>query len=513
MAQISTKTAENTILEISDEIKKNPQDSDMIVVNEWKYTPVKTSHPVIKKIPYNDIYTRIHDLPSLVKELKKSFIHKYVELLPGMALAGGSIMDTIYCHKPKDYDIFFYGISIDEMKEKITKICRDLLQNYGSNIKFYRSQSVLTVVDSGNNNIIQFILINNVNKASIIYNFDVGPSQFLIDHNYTLYTTLQGYYSLSHSANIVDLKSRKTTFEFRLHKYYAKGFNIILPLEAKERLAAINPNKEIKIQQIVFHQSTNYTDYSNKKIVKNDNEYYCQWSYICTNYQSESIGESYDGGIDYTYPHSIIIHNIKCIIAEKLSGCVAEVYIDNIFDDEIPISLHYDNIGELYNNGTIPFIIWRKMTNENESAMTKTEFYDVEFVNTYIEKCKACEYKIKMVTDAAIAFKSNVISTEEWCSKIKEKPSIKYVKNTENTILNQVKRNISRNIGSDKKLAYINLTNMSKNNPKIMKMVKYLTSPDVDRIIEIPHTNICTIYSKIKAILDMQEYGMLNLTI
>jgi hypothetical protein len=75
---------------------------------------------------------------------------------------------------------------------------------------------------------IQIILRVYKSISQILHGFDLGSSCVAYDGN-TVYFTSIGKFAYQYGYNIIDLEKRSTSYEYRLRKYFARGFDIIMP--------------------------------------------------------------------------------------------------------------------------------------------------------------------------------------------------------------------------------------------------------------------------------------------
>lgn len=136
-----------------------------------------------------------------------------------------------------DIDLFVYGLSSEEecnefVRTSINTILT-FLQAENSEIGYYMTttENVINLyieIEYGETQLFQFVARSYTNLAEIVYGFDMGSSG--ICYNGELYFSLLGKFAYATDLNIVDHNKRSTTYEYRLMKYFYRGFGIVFPL-------------------------------------------------------------------------------------------------------------------------------------------------------------------------------------------------------------------------------------------------------------------------------------------
>lgn len=296
------------------------------------------------------------------QELFNTIFHqKYGVLLSkvdysNILIAGGAVGSTLLQKDlNNDVDIFIYGLNPDQATEKIINLIQQIYESYeDAMIKKQHSNEDETTDDQieslvanlrtkrhmnntrnkyciniefkeapisrSKHNIVEFIPDAKVYKIQIIlrlykniseilHGFDMGSSAIGYDGQ-RLYFTDLGKFAYEYSANIVDPSRRSTTYEYRLYKYFRRGFHIILPDFDIKKLRTDYLKygldevcqlpyfpftyKQVKGNKIYLHrlltkensersERSDYQDYINeykifylnlKNLVKNDDNYY-----------------------------------------------------------------------------------------------------------------------------------------------------------------------------------------------------------------------------------------------
>lgn len=156
----------------------------------------------------------------------------------GIFFAGGTISRLMKHPKPpqeiiahNDLDIFFYGLTSDEAKQKMMEFDAYLRKNIDNNIQiiYALNQYILSIFIRNQPPIeIQFIFRLYKTKSEIIHGFDFGSCAIGFDGRKVYFTSLSKF-AFEYGYNILDTTRRSTSYEFRLAKYANRGFGLILP--------------------------------------------------------------------------------------------------------------------------------------------------------------------------------------------------------------------------------------------------------------------------------------------
>ncbi len=237
----------NIIIQLIEEhkkIKQSPSDDDLIrlsEVDEIGLKPICTLNvPVIMDV--NNISIEGERLLNL-KEFNAEILLKYPSLKcinwNNLLLAGGScceiINDNYHSTEKKDLDFFIYGLTEEEGYKKINEFIGQIIDyhrvNHTSTYKFYykifRNNNVMTIVIEGS---ISYQLIFRIydTKADILYSFDLDSSAIGYD-GVAVYMTKRGKFACDYRCNILDVNLQSYTYEYRLNKYFKRGYSIIMP--------------------------------------------------------------------------------------------------------------------------------------------------------------------------------------------------------------------------------------------------------------------------------------------
>jgi len=220
-------------------------DKDILDLNYIDFTELYN----ISDLKLNKIWN--YQLPTITTYYKKKleiftidgFISSFNKLFPifsenfnfdNIIIAGGSISNILTQNFIiKDIDIFIYGLTKEQAKEKLlyiidilkpTKIIikDNYIDIYVENIK-YELVSIQIILK----------LYKSINE--ILYTFDLGSSAVGFDGK-RLYFTSMSKFTYETMCNIVSENHISLSYEFRLLKYLRNGFNIILPKLDKSKI-------------------------------------------------------------------------------------------------------------------------------------------------------------------------------------------------------------------------------------------------------------------------------------
>lgn len=285
-----------------------------------------------------------------IDDFKCKFYEQYPFLnglnMLNMFIAGGSVGENIRSTKntrsKSDVDFFIYGLDIDQANIRVKSWVCDLISsakahilekrkweseknnkvmpkiNYNDelNCEMIRNNNTLLINILGVS--IQLIFRLYKSKSEILHGFDLGSSAVGFDGD-QVYLTSLGKFCYEHSCNIIDTTRRSTTYEYRLEKYFNRGFNIVLPSlnlsQLRKEYFQFHLNEACILPYFVF----SYSDIIGNKIVVN--EFYNKYSET-SDYKLEDINEynsfqmnlyNIVNDVDYFYYTSTLIDEIEIL--------------------------------------------------------------------------------------------------------------------------------------------------------------------------------------------------------
>ena len=223
-----------------------------------------------------------------IDEFKTKFYEKYPCLvglnMKNILIAGGSVGNII--KKPTGYgsdsdvDFFVYGLSQEDANIRVKEWIIDII-NCANAYKIREKEKgdkgkyVTTDCEMIRNNNTILIQICNQDfqlifrlyktKSEILHGFDLGSSAIGFDGD-NVYLTSLGKFCYEHSCNIVDTTRRSTTYEYRLEKYFERGFNIVIPGLDKKQLRQVYFKYGLNEVCILPHFTFSYYAISGNKI-------------------------------------------------------------------------------------------------------------------------------------------------------------------------------------------------------------------------------------------------------
>ncbi|AGC01925.1 ankyrin repeat protein [Acanthamoeba polyphaga moumouvirus] len=209
-----------------------------------------------------------------IEKFTEEFYKKYPFLknvnMDNLLIAGGSVSNIIRGDKSSgDIDFFVYGLNTKKATKRVEQWLLDILVYNNTKKKNntktkkvsndseseddddYEEENKFNDSDEKNKYIIDdYKIIKNKSSISILINhddfkvqlifrlyksiseilhgFDLGSSAVGFDGKQVYFTSL-GKFCHEYSCNIIDTTRRSTTYEYRLIKYFDRGFNIVLP--------------------------------------------------------------------------------------------------------------------------------------------------------------------------------------------------------------------------------------------------------------------------------------------
>jgi hypothetical protein len=227
---------------IEDKLRENPSsiDNNLIITvkpNKLCYVPVDFDDKLVltgtgprKTISDNDF--------------NMQFSKKTYDLLTYMnwtnvVVAGGSIVNIITNSESKlnDIDLFVYGLDKDKGLTKIDHIINSIKQkssdlNYETRV--YMNEHVINIYVFDTKKLLQVQIILRLydTLVQIMVGFDVDCC-CVCWNGKKIQTTQRGLYALKHRVNLASLTRRSPSYENRLIKYSARGFNVVTNFDFK----------------------------------------------------------------------------------------------------------------------------------------------------------------------------------------------------------------------------------------------------------------------------------------
>jgi len=253
----------------------------------------------------------------------------------GSCIAGGSICRQVFKLPRSDIDIFFWGLTPDQVIDLIKIICDELNILYS-----YRTKHCITIIINDNNeiNIIQFILMIYKDEYDIISGFDMDSSCALISYDKNCYVSERGKLAFETRTNIFRPEYRGINYEKRLIKYLELGFYFIVP------------NMDIlKVGE--YYQLPKYLNTLKVRLIKNN------FMYVSKILTGDSQ-HSYDIDLNYKDNRLKDINNDDDDSKKYNVRGVYNIIIDGVIDISIlRNNLRALNITEYVNTGELKILI------------------------------------------------------------------------------------------------------------------------------------------------------------
>lgn len=288
-----------------------------------------------------------NDKPNVLLNSKLEFIKKINEKYPflkninmkNLLVAGGSISNIIRNknNDTSDVDFFVYGLDQNTATVRVKEWLLDIIlpkkmeddHELLSGQKKEKEYKIGHYKIMKNNNSIAILLENCDMKiqlifrlyksiSEILHGFDLGSSAVGYDGSNVYFTTL-GKFCHEHSCNIVDTTRRSTTYEYRLTKYFKRGFNIVLPnLDIPKLRTNYFKYDEIEICELPYFIFGYSNVVGNKIIVK---DFY------------NKFGNNSDYDLEPMDPMNIYYRSLKINIINLINDIEYFYYVSSYIDE------------------------------------------------------------------------------------------------------------------------------------------------------------------------------------
>lgn len=194
------------------------------IVDTVKFVPMSTNESWL--FPARDVQiekgahvlSSTCDLPREVLEILEKYPGKIV-LAGGAALHDVAVLNYV----PSDYDFFFVGVD----EQEASSILDDVL----SGVPFVRSKCATNFLVNGMT--LQFVHRLHDNAAQVVVGFDNHPCKVVIWHTGERVVRMCApsfVPAIRHHAFPIDFENWGAASPMRIIKYYAKGFNVFVPM-------------------------------------------------------------------------------------------------------------------------------------------------------------------------------------------------------------------------------------------------------------------------------------------
>ncbi|AAV51140.1 hypothetical protein [Acanthamoeba castellanii mimivirus] len=224
-----------------------------------------------------------------IEKFKETFNKHYPFLekinMKNLLIAGGSVSNIVRnkFQYGSDIDFFIYGLNQQEASSRVRQWLIDILVKKPDNssektttkkidmTKYYkiiRNNNCITILLDHGDLKLQLIFRLYQSISEILHGFDLGSSAVGYDGENVYFTTL-GKYCHEYSCNVIDTTRRSTTYEYRLNKYFDRGFNIVVPKLDLSKLKTFNLKYgEVEICELPYFIFSYQNIIGNKIIVK-----------------------------------------------------------------------------------------------------------------------------------------------------------------------------------------------------------------------------------------------------
>jgi hypothetical protein len=179
----------------------------------------------------------------------------------GMVLAGGAVSAAI-TRRPadadaymSDFDLFLVGHTDSSAKAAVVALVNTMAATLHCLCTVYHTYTTVTVVaDTDTPIVVQVILRNYSTVAEILHGFDMGACAAAYTGT-DVWVSALGRLAFESGVNVLCLDGRRHTYEFRLAKYWRRGFDILLPdldLAAADCEAVLSKSSSFRTSFMVF---------------------------------------------------------------------------------------------------------------------------------------------------------------------------------------------------------------------------------------------------------------------
>ena len=127
-----------------------------------------------------------------------------------------------------DVDLFLYGLDQDAAEAKLLEICEAVQAANPFEVLAFRSAHAITLVSQYPFRHIQIVLRLYNSPAEVLMGFDVDACACGFDGT-RAWTCPRACLAFATQANTVDMSRRSPSYEMRLAKYAARGFEVLVP--------------------------------------------------------------------------------------------------------------------------------------------------------------------------------------------------------------------------------------------------------------------------------------------
>lgn len=153
----------------------------------------------------------------------------------GFIVAGGAVARILGDPDPRedasDLDLFLVGVADEDAAcQEIHRLAGHLKEQHG-HLRVYRTERCITFgigKKFERRPPVQVILRLNQTVSEVLHGFDLGSSAVGFDGTQVWFTQL-ALFAYRTRLNVLDLTRRRPSYEYRIHKYFYKGFGFILP--------------------------------------------------------------------------------------------------------------------------------------------------------------------------------------------------------------------------------------------------------------------------------------------
>ena len=323
-----------------------------------------------------------------------------------LLVAGGYIQQFITGHAEYhegDVDMFIYGYdNVEEANSLILEIVEKFEELSEMPIYYSKSGAAITLGFQDKSIHYQIILRLYKTKSEILHGFDLGSSSVGYDGEKYYFTTLS-LFTFMFQTNIVDLTKRSRNYEYRLLKYYERGFQIFLPGCSDKNNLKLPKNCGVICYNGVIHRD-------NKLKVRGDYEEDVH----------ECIRRYFNSNSENKKPYEVNLVNVTCLLSEEYQRCIT---VSEDFN-ELLVSPFEDNTFSKCNIEEIYEMLIRSLLRKKKrcigqfTSIQKFSYYFKEFAPQIIQlqlaECRDVDAYMKVIEPLISKLQNIADNGKDW---------------------------------------------------------------------------------------------------
>lgn len=196
---------------------------------------INVPHLVSKMNPHLMVHSTTQDF---IKQVSISNYNFVLEMdFTNMIIAGGFCKSILLDQEVNDLDLFFYGLSAQEIMDKLKMTVNWIMEKLDGKFMVLHKKNtnvfellryVMNGTEKKATHKIQLILVQNQDLKSIFDKFDLDSCRVAFDGE-NVYFNKSSHVSYKYMINVINEKMYTDTYDLRLKKYFDNGFAIVAP--------------------------------------------------------------------------------------------------------------------------------------------------------------------------------------------------------------------------------------------------------------------------------------------